>query len=69
MEIFEPGNEALLNEMVTFSLMVEAGSLEPKILARSGEFLNASAYPSADGPLLNLGVFAITVDTGLTRPA
>lgn len=62
-ELFREENESLLNEQITFSLMVESGSLEPGMLERTKEILKEIAYPSDDGPLLNLGVDAITVDT------
>ncbi|MFA4876958.1 MAG: class I SAM-dependent methyltransferase [Methanoregula sp.] len=62
-EIFLPENEQLFNDLITFSFMVEADSLPPGMLARSKEILQEIAYPSANGPLLNLGVDAIV--TGL----
>ncbi|MDD5144226.1 class I SAM-dependent methyltransferase [Methanoregula sp.] len=61
-EIFRPENGHLMNELITFSLMVEAGSLEAVTRARTAEFLRDIAYLSPDGPLLNLGVDAITVE-------
>ena len=60
-EIFMPGNEHLLDELITFSLMVESGSLPQKVLGRAREFLKAIACPGRQGPVLNLGVDAITV--------
>jgi len=60
-EIFMPGNEHLLDELITFSLMVESGSLPQKVLGRAREFLRAIACPGRQGPVLNLGVDAITV--------
>lgn len=60
-EIFMPGNEHLLDELITFSLMVESGSLPQKVLGRAREFLRAIACPGMQGPVLNLGVDAITV--------
>ncbi|OPY37011.1 MAG: Methyltransferase domain protein [Methanoregula sp. PtaU1.Bin051] len=60
-EIFRPENTSLLHELITFSLMVESESMEPGILKRTEEILREIAYPSAEGPLLNLGVDAITV--------
>lgn len=62
-ELFKKENEGLLNDLITFSFMVESGSLEPSMLDRTKEILREIAYPSEDGPLLNLGVDAITVNT------
>ena len=61
-EVFRPENESLMNELITFSLMVEAESLDPGLLARTREFLREISYPSAEGLLLNLGVDAILVE-------
>jgi len=58
-EIFRPENSALLHELITFSLMVEAESMEPEMLKRTEEIVQEIAYPSKEGPLLNLGVDAI----------
>jgi SAM-dependent methyltransferase len=60
-EIFQPGNDLLLRDLITFSFMVEAESLRPGMLARAKELLRQLAYPSREGPLLNLGVDAIVV--------
>lgn len=60
-EIFMPGNEHLLDELITFSLMVESGTLPQMVLGRAREFLKAIACPGRQGPVLNLGVDAITV--------
>lgn len=60
-DIFRPENAGLLDEFITFSLLVEAESIEPGILARTEEILKEIAYPSPDGPLLNLGVDAIVI--------
>jgi len=60
-EIFRPENTPLLHELITFSLMVEAHSMGPGVLKRTEEVIRQIAYPSAEGPLLNLGVDAITV--------
>jgi len=66
-ELFRKENEALLNELITFSLMVESGSLEHSMLERTKEILKEIAYPSEDGPLLNLGVDATTVNTRIIK--
>ncbi len=60
-EIFRTENRSLLHELITFALMVEAESLEPGLLLRTEEILREIAYPSVEGPVLNLGVDAITV--------
>lgn len=62
-EIFSPGHPALLRELITFSLEVEARSLDERDLRLCEEILKEIAYPSKDGPLLNLGVDAIIVDS------
>jgi len=60
--VFSRENIPLLHDLITFSLLVEAESLEPGLLKRTEEILREIAYPSADGPRLNLGVDAIVVD-------
>jgi len=60
--VFSQGNTTLLHNLITFSLLVEAESLEPVLLKRTEEILREIAYPSTDGPRLNLGVDAIVVD-------
>ena len=60
-ELFREGNEHLLDELITFSLMVESGSLPKKVLERTKEMLRELACTSRQGPVLNLGVDAIVV--------
>ncbi|HOT04565.1 MAG TPA: class I SAM-dependent methyltransferase [Methanolinea sp.] len=60
-ELFSPEGEQLLDELITFSLMVESGSLPQKVLGRTKEMLREIACPGRKGPVLNLGVDAITV--------
>lgn len=60
-EIFSPENTKLLHDLITFSLMVEIESMGPKTVERTAEFLKMISYPSAEGPMLNLGTDAIVV--------
>jgi SAM-dependent methyltransferase len=62
--IFRPGNDRLLSGLIAFSLRVEADSLGPGLRRRVEAQLREIAFPSPDGPRLDLGIDAIVTGPG-----